>query len=91
MLWYGEINVTTASVDWGSVLAGMDFDNAAAEETVEVNYNSNGNYDAAVATTATGTGATLDADGNPGSQPVLLESVVLGRPGGGGPRDHHCR
>jgi hypothetical protein len=75
MLWYGQIDVTTASVDWGSVLAGMDFDNAAAKETVAINYVSNGNYDAAVATEATWSStATLDVDGTPGSNSFSMKA-----------------
>ena len=75
MLWYGQIDVTTTSVDWGSVLAGMDFDNAAAEETVAINYVSNGDWDASVATAATwGTTATLDIDGTPTSNAFSLKA-----------------
>ncbi len=91
MLWYGQIDVTTASVDWGSVLAGMDFDNGDAKETVAVNYVSNGNYDAAVAT-----GGNVEHQCDPGHrrdsglQLILLEGLVLGQPDGGGLRDHHC-
>jgi len=65
MLWYGEINVTTASVDWGSVLAGMDFTDPAADQTVAVDYISNGAWDASVATGATWGSATLDINGAP--------------------------
>ena len=65
MLWYGEINVTTASVDWGSVLAGMDFTDPAADQTVAVDYISNGVWDASVATGATWGSATLDINGAP--------------------------
>jgi hypothetical protein len=75
MLWYGQIDVTTASVDWGNVLAGMDFDSGDAKETVAVNYVSNGNYDAAVATEATwSTSATLDIDGTPASNSFSLKA-----------------
>lgn len=75
MLWYGEIDVTTASVDWGSVLAGMAFDNAAAKETVAINYISNGDWDAEVATEATwSTTATLDIDGTPGANSFSLKA-----------------
>ena len=75
MLWYGEINVTTGSVGWGSVLAGMDFSVPAAEETVAVNYISNGNYDAAVATAATwSTSAILSADDTPASMEFALKA-----------------
>ena len=82
MLWYGEIDVTTVSVGWGSVLAGMDFDNAAAKETVAVTYISNGDWDASVATAATwSTTATLSADDTPASMEFALKawsSDVLG-------------
>jgi hypothetical protein len=82
MLWYGEIDVTTASVGWGSVLAGMDFNVAEAKETVAVKYTSNGDYDASVATAATwSTTATLSADDTPASMEFALKawsSDVLG-------------
>jgi len=81
ILWYGEIDVTTASVGWGSVLAGMDFDNAAAKETVAINYISNGDWDASVATEATWDAATLDIDGTPAANSFSLKawsSDVLG-------------
>jgi len=74
MLWYGEINVVTADVAWGSVLAGMDFNNAAADQTVEVNYKSNGNYDAAVAATNNWTGATLNTAGTPTSNQFSVKA-----------------
>jgi hypothetical protein len=74
MMWYGEIDVTTGSVGWGSVLAGMDFSNANADQTVAVNYKSNGNYDAAVAVTDNWTGATLNTAGTPTSNQFSVKA-----------------
>ena len=74
MQWYGEINVTTASVDWGSVTAGMDFTDPAADQTVEVNYIANGAWDASVATGGTWNSATLDPDGGPAANYFSLKA-----------------
>lgn len=75
MLWYGEIDVTTSSVDWGTVYPNMDFSNGSAKETVSATYISNGNYDAAVATTATwSTTATLNTAGTPGANEFSLKA-----------------
>ena len=74
MLWYGSIDVTTASVDWGGVTAGMDFDHADAKETVAANYIANGPWDAQVSTAATWNAATLDADGTPGANAFSLKA-----------------
>ena len=59
----------------------MDFDNAAAKETVAINYISNGDWDASVATEATWDAATLDIDGTPAANSFSLKawsSDVLG-------------
>jgi len=74
MLWYGEIDVVTASVGWGSVTAGMNFDAVAAEEIVEAKYISNGDWNVQVATEGTWDGATLDADGSPAANHFSLKA-----------------
>jgi hypothetical protein len=69
--WYGEIDVPTATVGWGTVNPGMDFaEGGSSEEAlgVTINYISNGAYDEKVKSSATWAGApsgtgTLDATG----------------------------
>jgi hypothetical protein len=65
MNWYGELSVATASVDWGTVLPGMQFDNASADVTVgSINYISNGAFDKKAKTDSTWEhGSVLDATG----------------------------
>jgi len=70
MNWYGEIDVPTATADWGTVNPGMDFaEDTSSEEAlgVTVNYISNGAFDEKVKSGATWSGvpsgtATLSAD-----------------------------
>jgi hypothetical protein len=72
MEWYGEIDITTASVNWGSVSPGMDFaEGSPSEESgISVTYVANGPYDEQVAASGTwddgGTNtADLDNAGSP--------------------------
>lgn len=67
MAWYGEIDVPTATVDWGTINPGMTFaEGDPSEEAlgVTVNYISNGAYDEKVKSDAvwTSAGAAPDAD-----------------------------
>ncbi len=66
MNWYGEVAVSGASVNWGSLAAGQDFaEGDPDEENVgSITYVSNGAFNKVVSTTATwSTTATLDEDG----------------------------
>ncbi len=74
MQWYGSIDVNTASVNWESVAAGMNFDDALAKETVSVTYIANGAWDAQVSTEATWNAATLDAGGTPDGNAFSLKA-----------------
>ena len=73
MNWYGEIDVPTATADWGTVNPGMDFaEDTSSEEAlgVTINYISNGAYDEKVKSGTTWAGApsgtaTLATDGTP--------------------------
>ena len=44
MNWYGEIDVTTSTVDWGEVPLGLRFTDAPNPKTVSMLYISNGDY-----------------------------------------------
>jgi len=77
MLWYGEIDVSGTAPNWGTILPGMDFNNANAKESVTVSYISNGNYDAALSSTNwTGSGntATLNTSGTPGANEFSMKA-----------------
>lgn len=79
MLWYGAIDVTTAEmVDWGTVTAGMDFNNAAAKKSVAVTYTSNGAWDSSVATDnwtdAGANTAALSADDTPATNEFAMKA-----------------
>jgi len=69
MLWYGNITVNTAAVDWGSVTAGTGFAYDVNNETdISVKYIANGNYDQKVGSSAQWNGlnsyiANFDATG----------------------------
>lgn len=65
MNWYGELTVNTASVDWGALAAGVDFEATDTDETdISVTYISNGAYDEQISSSATWTpDATLDVTG----------------------------
>ncbi len=68
MNWYGELTVNTASVDWGALAAGVDFEATDTDETgISVTYISNGDYDEQIASsaawTSAGSDATLDVTG----------------------------
>jgi len=73
MNWYGEINVVTATVDWGNVDAGLAFGEGGSSEEagIDVVYIANGAYDEQISATTTwtsagaGPDATLDTDGTP--------------------------
>jgi len=73
MNWYGEINVVTATVDWGNVDAGLAFGEGdpSEEAGIDVVYIANGAYDEQISATTTwtsagaGPDATLDTDGTP--------------------------
>jgi hypothetical protein len=73
MNWYGQIDMTTSSVDWGDVDAGLHFaEDGNSEETgITVTYIANGDYNEQIAasspwlSTGPGADATLDADGVP--------------------------
>jgi hypothetical protein len=60
MNWYGEIAVSTTSVDWGTVGHGSDYD-ANPQTGISVTYISNGDYDQRVRSDATWTGAATNA------------------------------
>ena len=70
MAWYGEIDVPTATADWGTVNPGIDWaEGGSSEEAlgVTINYISNGAFDEKVKSSPTWTGvpsgtATLSAD-----------------------------
>jgi hypothetical protein len=73
MNWYGEIDVTTALVDWGSVPLGLQFGDAENPETgVSINYIANGDYSEDMRST-NWTGA------------VTLDTVTLDETGGNPP------
>jgi hypothetical protein len=76
MNWYGEIDVTTASVDWGPVDLGLLFADADNPETdISVNYIANGDYEEDVRSTdwtgaVSGDTVALDeTGGDPPSNP----------------------
>ncbi|MDD5038299.1 MAG: hypothetical protein PHN78_03180 [Dehalococcoidales bacterium] len=81
MNWYGEMVLGAAvNVDWGSVPAGMDFDNAKAKQALgtTITYISNGDYAKKAKSSATwsGTGntATLNGIGTPGGNEFSLKA-----------------
>jgi len=71
--YYGEITVPAATVDWGSMKAGTDFNGTGSQQAlgVTVSYVANGNYDKKVKSGASWSGSTytgnLDATGACGS------------------------
>ena len=80
MMWYGEIEVNTPSVDWGEVPLGLTFEtdagNGNPQTGIQVNYLANGNYYEDVNSSENWTGQTsseivrLDnGGGNPPSDP----------------------
>ncbi len=73
MNWYGEIDVTTASVDWGPVDLGLQFADADNPETdISINYIANGNYKEDVRSTdwtGSGSGDTVALDETGGDPP----------------------
>jgi hypothetical protein len=80
MNWYGEIQMNTASVDWGLVSAGLDFaDSDPSRETnISVTYISNGAYSQQVKSSTTWAGvssnAILKPEGNPGPNQFSLRA-----------------
>jgi hypothetical protein len=73
MNWFGQIDMTTSSVNWGNVDAGLAFaeDTASENTSISVTYRANGDYNEQIAAstpwTSAGTGpdAALDVDGTP--------------------------
>ncbi len=69
VLWYGEVNVLTANINFGEVALGSGFAADVNKVTnVSMKYVTNGDYSAVVKSSATWTGssniATLDPNGN---------------------------
>jgi hypothetical protein len=64
MNWYGEISgLGAVSVDWGTIIAGIDFDDAGAQQSVPatINYVANGAYDEKVKSSGTWAGSSYTA------------------------------
>lgn len=85
MAWYGEITVNTATVNWGSVTAGMDFgeDTDSEAGSISVTYLTNGDYDEKIAAESPwddgGTNtATLIPGGSPGTNQFSLKADDTG-------------
>jgi len=73
MNWYGEVTVSTGSVDWGTVPLGLLFGDAENPETgITTNYIANGDYEEDIKSTSW-TGA------------VTLDTVTLDETGGNPP------
>ena len=68
MNWFGEITVPGATIDWGSMVPGTDFNDSTKQTGISVNYTANGLYYEKVAASANWTSgsdnATLDELGN---------------------------
>ena len=80
MAWYGEINVATASVGWGSVAPGTDFGESTKNGSISVTYIGNGNYAEKVAASSSWTGApsgtaALAAGGSPGANEFSIKAA----------------
>jgi len=83
MNFYGEITVTTASVDWGDVPLGLTFENATynPETNININYIANGDYSENIKSSDNWTGAvsldvvTLDITG--GNPPAADSQFAL--------------
>jgi len=80
MNWYGEMTLGSAvNVDWGSVPAGMDFDNTKAKQALgtTITYISNGDYTelskSSAAWTGSGNTAALNENGTPESNAFSLK------------------
>lgn len=85
MAWYGEITVTTETVNWGSVTAGTDFaeGDPSEEGSISVTYLANGAYDEKIAAAETWTGApsgtaTLIPGGSPSANQFSLKADDTG-------------
>jgi hypothetical protein len=64
MSWYGEITVTPAAVDFGTLAAGTDFGATSIQNISEVIYISNGSYDEQMKSNACwGGSSSFDATG----------------------------
>jgi len=80
MDWYGEIDVITSSVDWGTVTPGTGFANDVNEQgSIEVKYISNGAYDEEIAASTPWTdggsnSAALDEDGTPAANEFSMKA-----------------
>ena len=75
MNWYGEINVTTGNISWGTVTPGCSNN---ISPVVNITYICNGNYDEQVKTSQKWTSAsgnlTLNTTGSPGAGEFSLKA-----------------
>jgi len=75
MNWYGEINVTTGNISWGTVTPGCSNN---ISPVVNITYICNGNYDEQVKTPQNWTNASgnvaLNTTGNPGTGEFSLKA-----------------
>jgi len=81
MAWYSEIVVTTGTVDWGEVTAGLEFaeGDPSEEAGISVTYICNGAYNQQVKASTPWTGspsgtATLNTSGSPGANEFSLKA-----------------
>jgi hypothetical protein len=73
MNWYGEVSVSSITVDWEGIAPGADFDDATKQTDIAVTFIANGVYYEKVAASTTWTSGMGNAALNTGGTPGNLE------------------
>jgi len=73
MNWYGEVSVSTITVDWWDIVPGSDFNDTTKQTDISVVYIANGVYYQKVASGNTWTGSVSNCALNTGGTPGNLE------------------
>ena len=78
MEWYGEITVPDdITVDWGTLAAGVDFENTRKAIGAAINYISNGDFDKQVRSAASWSGSTYTAILDPSGATASAQQFAL--------------